>query len=291
MKKRGLGSGFGGLISPAPTDRTALQEVPVAAIIPNPSQPRASFNQAALDELTDSIKQHGILQPLVVTRLHTGDYQLIAGERRLRAAKQAGLETVPVVIKEASAQQQLELALIENIQRADLDPIEEARAYAMLEDQFGLKHGEIAQRVGKSRSTISETLGLLKLPLQVQEMVSAGRLAPGHANALARLRDAQKEIAAARHIAEQGLSVRGAERYVAQLQAVDGRELAFPQQHQSSHLTATATSEDESVVRTLEERLNGMRVQLIRSGRGGRLVIHFDDEEMLNSLYDRLMAL
>ncbi|HEX6290807.1 MAG TPA: ParB/RepB/Spo0J family partition protein [Herpetosiphonaceae bacterium] len=287
MRKRGLGSGFGGLIAPAPTEQAALQEVSVAAIVPNPHQPRAVFDPAALDELTESIKQHGILQPLVVTRLSSGDYQLIAGERRLRAARQAGLDAVPVVIKEASAQQQLELALIENIQRADLDPIEEARAYAMLEDQFGLKHGEIAQRVGKSRSTISETLGLLKLPLEVQEMVSAGRLTPGHANILVGLRDPQKEIAAARHIAEQGLSVRRTEQYIAQLSMADGRELASSKKHQPNR----ATPEDESVVRTLEEHLNGVRVQLVRTGRGGRLVIHFDDEEMLSGLYDRLMGL
>jgi ParB family transcriptional regulator, chromosome partitioning protein len=290
MRKRGLGTGFGGLISPTANGQSALQEVPVGAIVPNPSQPRGVFEQGALDELAESIRQHGILQPLVVTRLPDGDYQLVAGERRLRAAKQAGLETVPVVIKEVSAQQQLELALIENIQRADLDPIEEARAYAMLEDQFGLKHGEIGQRVGKSRSTISETLGLLKLPVEVQELVSSGKLTAGHANVVAGLRNARQEIAAARHIAEQGLSVRRAQQYVAQLSAADGRELA-PTKREQTHSVESATPEDESVVRALEERLEGMRVQLIRSGRGGRLVIHFDDEEMLSSLYDRLMSL
>jgi ParB family chromosome partitioning protein len=291
MRKRGLGSGFGGLIAPVPTEQAALQEVPVTTIVPNPSQPRAVFDQAALDELAGSIKQHGILQPLVVTRAANGDYQLIAGERRLRAAKQAGLETVPVVIKEVSAQQQLELALIENIQRADLDPIEEARAYALLEDQFGLKHGEIAQRVGKSRSTISETLSLLKLPSEVQELVSGGRITAGHASAIAGLRNDQKEIAAARYIAEQGLSVRRTEQYVAQLNAADGRELAPNKKQQQSRTPPYATTEDEAVVRALEERLDGMRVQLIRSERGGRLVLHFDDEEMLSSLYDRLMSM
>jgi ParB family chromosome partitioning protein len=291
MRKRGLGSGFGGLITPVPTEQAALQEVPVMTIVPNPSQPRATFDPTALNELTDSIRQHGILQPLVVTRLANGEYQLIAGERRLRAAKQAGLEMVPVVIKEVSAQQQLELALIENIQRADLDPIEEARAYALLEDQFGLKHGEIAQRVGKSRSTISETLGLLKLPPEVQELVSGGRITPGHASAVAGLRNPQQEIAAARYIAEQGLSVRRAEQYVAQLNTAGGRELASTSKKQQSRTAPYRTAEDESVVRALEECLEGMRVQLIRSERGGRLVIHFDDEEMLSSLYDRLMSL
>lgn len=283
-RKRGLGSGFGGLITPTQATPGELQQVAVAAIRPNPHQPRIAFAQAALDELSASIKEHGLLQPLVVTRLEDGDYQLIAGERRLRAAKQAGLQAVPVVIKDVSEQQQLELALIENIQRADLDPIESARAYAVLEDQFGLTHGEIAQRVGKSRSTISETLSLLKLPVEVQTMVSAGQLTTGHASVLVSLRNARQQAEVARHIAGQGLSVRRAEQYVGQLSAA-GKELAPAAKEDLS-----ATYEDEAVVKALEQQL-GLRVQLNRSGRGGRLVIHFDNEEMLSNLYDRLMAL
>jgi ParB family transcriptional regulator, chromosome partitioning protein len=283
-KKRGLGSGFGGLIAPVVSNNAQLQEVPVVAIVPNPQQPRLSFDQTALEELAASIAQHGLLQPLVVTPLPDGDYQLIAGERRLRAARLAGLTSVPVVIKDVSAQEQLELALIENVQRADLDPIEEARAYAVLEDQFGLRHGEIAQRVGKSRSTITETLGLLKLPLPVQELVSAGRLTAGHARVVASLGHEQHEIAAAQHIAAAGLSVRGAEAYVTQLQASAGKKLA-PSNNQYS-----ATAEDRAIVKALEEHLGGVHVKLIRSGQGGRLLIHFDNEEMLNSLYDRLTS-
>ncbi len=288
MKKRGLGSSFGGLIAPIATAPSELQEVPVNAITANPSQPRLAFDQAALDELAASIKQHGVLQPLVVTRLNSSSYQLIAGERRLRAAKLAGLQAVPVVIKEVSAQQQLELALIENVQRADLDPLEEARAYAVLEDQFGLKQGEIAQRVGKSRATISETLSLLKLPHEVQELVSAGQLTPGHASTLVALRNPAKEVAAARHIAEHGLSVRKAEQYVASVsrQRDVGKELA-PKNFRRAH---GATIEDRAIVQALEERLHGKRVELVRSGDGGRLVIYFDNEEMLTSLYDLLMA-
>lgn len=283
-RKRGLGSGFGGLITPVSTTAGELQQVALAQITPNPHQPRIAFDQVALDELAASIKEHGLLQPLVVTRLEQGDYQLIAGERRLRAARLAGLQTVPVVIKDVSQQQQLELALIENIQRADLDPIESARAYAVLEDQFGLKHGEIAQRVGKSRSTISETLSLLKLPVEVQSMVSARQLTPGHASVLVGLRNARQQADAARHIADQGLSVRRAEQYVGQLSAA-GKELA-----PAATREPTATYEDVAVVKALEQQL-GLRVQLSRAGRGGRLMIHFDNEEMLSNLYDRLMAL
>jgi ParB family chromosome partitioning protein len=288
MKKRGLGSSFGGLIAPLTTAAAELQEVPVDAVVPNPSQPRLAFNHAALEELAASIKEHGVLQPIVVTRLNSHAYQLIAGERRLRAARLAGLEQVPVVIKEVSAQQQLELALIENVQRADLDPIEEARAYAVLEDQFGLKQGEIAQRVGKSRTTVSETLSLLKLPNEVQELVSAGQLTAGHASTLVPLRDARKEVAAARYIAAHGLSVRKAEAYVTSLAAEEGPGKQLAQA--SRRRLSTATVEDRAIVQALEERLDGKRVELVRAGRGGRLVIHFDNEEMLSSLYDLLMA-
>ncbi len=289
MKKRGLGSSFGGLISPIATSAAELQEVPVAAINPNPNQPRVAFDEQALAELAASIKEHGVLQPLVVTRLNSHTYQLIAGERRLRAAKLSGLELVPVVIKEVSPQQQLELALIENIQRADLDPIEEARAYAVLEEQFALTQGAIAQRVGKSRATISETLSLLKLPHDVQALVSAGRLTAGHASTLVSLRNPDKISQTAREIVEQGLSVRKAEQYVAQLQGEQavGKEIA-PVKPRSPHSAQPATPEDEVIVKALEERLEGKRVELIRLGRGGRLVIHFDNEEMLSSLYDLL---
>lgn len=290
MKKRGLGSSFGGLISPITTSASELQEVPVAAIIPNPNQPRLAFDQSALEELASSIKAHGVLQPLVVTRLNSNTYQLIAGERRLRAAKLGGLELVPVVIKEVSPQQQLELALIENIQRADLDPIEEARAYAVLEDQFGLTQGVIAQRVGKSRTTISETLSLLKLPNEVQELVSAGRLTAGHASTLVALRDSAKITTVAREIVDQGLSVRKAEQYVAQFNnnKAAGKEIA-PSKSRVTRSALAATPEDEVIVKALEERFEGKRVELIRSGPGGRLVIHFDNEEMLSSLYDLLI--
>lgn len=280
-KKRGLGSGFGGLIASVSSTTSELQQVALAEVVPNPHQPRLAFDQAALDELAASIKEHGLLQPLVVTRLDNGDYQLIAGERRLRAAKQAGLNTVPVVIKDVSEQQQLELALIENIQRADLDPMEEARAYAVLEDQFKLKHDDIARRVGKSRSTISETLGLLKLPVEVQTLVSQGKLTMGHASLLVSLRDDRKATEAARTIAEQGLSVRKAEQLVAQVRA-PGKEIASPRPQQA------ATTEDQSVVKELEDRF-GLHVQLMRHGRGGRLIFHFDNEEMLSSLYDQLI--
>jgi len=292
-KKRGLGTGFGGLVAAIGPQNGELLEVPIGAIEPNPQQPRVSFDPAALAELADSIRQHGLLQPLIATRLGNGDYQLIAGERRLRAAKLAGLSTVPVVLKEASQQQQLELALIENLQRADLDPIEAARAYAVLEDQFGLTHERIAERVGKSRSTVSETLGLLKLPHDVQALVSAGKLSAAHAAKLVALRDDRAATSVAHAVVEQGLSVRAAERYIDGLRAAPGVELARRRGNLRRATPEASTSlpdrpEDEAIVKQLEQRL-GLRVHLHRSGAGGRLVLHFDNEEMLSGLYEWLV--
>lgn len=286
MKKRGLGSGLGGLLSVESTEERGLREVPLAAIMPNPHQPRAAFDQVALQELADSIRQHGVLQPPVVMQLPSGDYQLIAGERRVRAAKLVGLQTVPVVIKDVSPQAQLELALIENIQRADLDPIEEARAYATLESQFKLTHGQIAERVGKSRSTISELLGLLRLPPEVQELVAAKQLTTGHASRLVALRDAQLQQAAAEHIVTNGLTVRQAEVYLTQLRD----HAASSTRRRTSPTQPEASAEDGALIRELEALLGGMRVQLIRAGNGGRLVIHFDNEEMLENVLERLSS-
>lgn len=284
MKKRGLGSGLGGLLSVEPVDEGGLREVPVAAIVPNPHQPRAVFDDTALQELAESIRQHGVLQPPVVIQLPSGDYQLIAGERRVRAAKQAGLQTIPIVIKDVTPQAQLELALIENIQRADLDPIEEARAYATLETQFKLTHGEIAERVGKSRSTISELLGLLRLPPEVQELVSAKRLSTGHASRLVALRDPQRQRAAAAHIIDHGLSVRQAEAYVSQLR--NGGSVTTASRVKAQ--PAASSPDDAALVRELEALLGGMRVVLARDGRRGRLIVHFDNEEMLQNILERL---
>ena len=290
MKKRGLGSGLGGLLAVEPVGERGLREVPLAVIVPNPHQPRLAFDPTALDELAASMREHGVLQPPVVMQLPNGDYQLIAGERRVRAAKLAGLDTVPVVVKDVSPQAQLELALIENIQRADLDPIEEARAYAALEDQFNMTHSEIAKRVGKSRSTVSELLGLLRLPTSVQELVSTRRLTTGHASRLVALRDAQRQTAAAQHIAEHGLSVRQAETYLANL-----HDAAATASRPASALSPTrpsqaSTADDAALVRELESLLGGMRVHVARNEVGGKLVIHFDDEDMLQQVLERLAA-
>lgn len=282
-RRRGLGTGLGGLIaSEAPDETTGLREVPVAAILPNPHQPRGRFADEALEELATSIREHGILQPLVVTELPGGDYQLIAGERRWRAARRANLSTVPVVVKEATPQQQLELALIENIQRADLDALEEARAYRALADEFNLTHEQIAQRVGKSRPLITQMLGLLKLPLPVQELVSQGTLSMGHVRPLLTLKTEQEQRDAARLIVEHGMNARQAE-------ALVGRWRTEQTGPRTSAEEDRPTPEDDAVVENMQ-RVLGIRVQLRRSGMGGRLVLFWDDEEMLDALYQRLIA-
>ncbi len=280
-RRRGLGTGLGGLIAADVTRETAgLREIPVAAVLPNPHQPRGRFADNALEDLAASIREHGVLQPLVVTELAGGDYQLIAGERRWRAARRAGLVTVPVVIKEATPQQQLEIALIENIQRADLDAIEEARAYRALADEFDLTHEQIAQRVGKSRSLITQMIGLLKLPTPVQELVSNGDLSMGHVRPLLTLKTEVAQRDAARIIVERGMNARQAEALAAQWRT------QTPDAAQNS-ADERISPEDKAVTDNMQRSL-GVRVHLRRSGKGGRIVLFWDDEEMLDALYQRL---
>jgi ParB family chromosome partitioning protein len=282
-RRRGLGSGLGGLLSAEQeAPQAGLREVPVAAIVPNPHQPRTQFDETALEELAQSIREHGLLQPLLVTELASGDYQLIAGERRWRAASRAKLETVPVVVKEATPQQQLELALIENIQRADLDAIEEARAYRALADEFALTHEQIAARVGKSRPLVTQMLGLLKLPPPIQELISNGTLALGHVRPLLTLKETGLQASAAQSIVRQGLNARQAEALVARLRDT-------PSHTQQLVADTPVAPEDQAVVEQVQRTL-GVRAQLRRSGRGGRLVLFWDDEEMLDALYQRLIA-
>jgi len=280
-RRRGLGSGLGGLISSTPDiPSSGLRDVPVDAVVPNPHQPRTHFDEHALEELAASIREHGLLQPLVVTELVSGDYQLIAGERRWRAVRSAGLATVPVIVKEATPQQQLELALIENIQRADLDPIEEARAFRALVDDFGLTHEQIAQRIGKSRPLVTQMLGLLRLPGPIQELVSCGALSLGHVRPLLTLPDTAAQERAATSMVQQGMNARQAESYVNQL-----RVQPEPIEHEK--VTSAGNLENDAVVDALQRAL-GVRVVLRRSGRKGQLILFWDDEETLNGLCQRL---
>lgn len=271
----GLGKGLGALI---PGGRPGVQEVGVGEIVPNPRQPRHVIEPAALEELVASIRQHGVLQPLVVAEAGEGDarYQLIAGERRWRAAQAAGLTRVPVVVKEATPQQMLELALVENIQRADLNPLEEAAAYRQLVDEFGLTQEQVAQRVGRNRVSVANALRLLNLPDLVKEALAARRISEGHARALLGLGGAGLEAALAR--VEAGLSVRETEELVRRA----GRTWTVKRGGRSA----------SPEVRALEEQLRAAlstKVNLFRTAKGGKLVIHFYSDEELDTLYDRLV--
>ncbi|GAC1548250.1 MAG: ParB/RepB/Spo0J family partition protein [Herpetosiphon sp.] len=279
MSKRGLGSGLSSLLSTTERPRSAgLREVAVAAIVPNPHQPRLEWNEAALHDLCESVREHGILQPLVVMSLPGGDYQLIAGERRWRAAGIVGLATVPVIVKQASPQEQLELALIENIQRADLHAVEEARAYQALIDEFELTQDEVARRVGKSRTLVAQMLGVLKLPPEVQQEISAGRLKLGHVRPLVVLKDAAVQQAAAAEIARQGMTAREAEAYAADLKEEVAR---------GHHARPKTVPADDAVVARLQAA-TGSRVEVFRRGQRGRITIHFENEAALEQIVDGL---
>ncbi len=250
-------------------------EVAIGSIVPNPHQPRLHFDEAKLAELSDSIKEHGILQPLIVTKTATG-YELIAGERRLQAAKRAGLATVPVVVKEVGNQEKLELAIIENIQRHDLNPIEEAKAYLRLAEEFGLQQEDVAKKMGKSRSTVANTLRLLTLPVEIQRAVIEGKLSEGHAKALLAIDNSEKQRALFELIIKEELTVRETEE--------KARSVAV-----RSHIrTARETSpEVQAKEEWLTEQL-GTKVKIQSRGKGGKILIEYYSPEELNTILGRM---
>jgi len=279
-----LGRGLSALIPPGEAGGArpiGVTEIPVDRVLPNPHQPRHAFDPEALDELAKSIRTHGMLQPLVVTQ--AGDrYQIIAGERRWRAAQLAGLRGVPVVIKETTPQQMLALALVENIQRADLNPLEEAGAYRQLMDEFGLTQDQVAEQVGKSRAAVANIVRLLKLPGEVKEALAAGLISEGHARALLALPTAVTQQQALATIQRHDLNVRQAESLV--------RRLLGEADEAGARAAAPALSpQDREVVDRFERRL-GTRVNLVRGRRGGRLVIHFYSEEEFQAIYQAVLG-
>ena len=281
-RRAGLGRGLDALIPGGETPQPdgGVRHVAVGQIAPNPRQPRSSLDPDGLSELAESIREHGIIQPLIVsTGEIAGQYTLIAGERRLMAARQAGLEYVPVIIREASDQERLELALIENLQRTDLNPLDEAQAYHMLVEEFDLSHEEIAARIGKKRPTVTNTLRLLNLPAVVRQALADGQISEGHARVLLALSTAQGQEAALQAILTRGLSVRQTEELVRMM---------------SGHRpTRPASIEADPEILALEERLRsslGTRVNLSRRRKGGTLVIHFYSDEELNSIIDKIIG-
>ncbi len=273
-RKRGLGKGLDALI---PGDASAsgegIRRVSLDQIAPNPRQPRRAFPETALEELAASIREHGILQPLVVTPDPAGDgYLLIAGERRLQAARRAGLDSVPVIVRLADERQGLELALVENLQRDDLNPLEAAEGYRQLVEDFSLSHDEVARQVGRSRSAVSNAMRLLRLPATVRQLLATGRLSEGHARALLPLPSPQAQAAAAETVVKRGLNVRQTEDLV---QRLTGRR--------SKPGRARRRSPEEADVEQRLRQALGTKVSL-RSGRkGGSLVIHYYSQEELET--------
>jgi ParB family transcriptional regulator, chromosome partitioning protein len=270
----GLGRGLSALI-PQRDDQSGTVELPISAVTTNPYQPRQAFEEAQLNELAASIAEHGVLQPILVTET-AGGYRLIAGERRLRAAQIAGLERIPALVRSADDASQLAWALIENLQRSDLNALEEANAFRRLVDEFGLSHDDVASRVGKSRSAVANTLRLLDLAPQVKDALVRGAISEGHARAIAGLSDHDQQASVSMDVESRGLSVRQTEEIVRRMRAERPRK---------------APRERAADVDRLESALRdslATKVTINTARKGGRITIEYYDEEDLERLYERL---
>ncbi len=280
-KSRGLGRGLDALLPQKP-EETGLQEVPVTSIAPNPRQPRQKIDPEQLSELAASIREHGVLQPLVITKAPPGEphaYYLVAGERRWRAAQIAGLEKVPVVVRDVSPVDMLEWALVENIQREDLNPLEEAQAYRTLMDEFGMTQEAVARRVGKSRAAVANVVRLLNLPDFARQALAEGRITEGHARALLSLESEEQQRLLMEAVIEKGLSVRQTE------------SLAQKLRNAAAEADRGSRNALDVELRRLAERMQeslGTKVELMRGRKGGRIVIHFYSDEELEAIYRRL---
>ena len=279
-KRHALGKGLSALIPEAPEPKRAPVDVDIDLLSPNRFQPRAQMDETALEDLTGSIRANGIIQPIVV-RPVDGRYEIIAGERRWRAAQRAGLLRVPIVVREVAAGQEttlLEIALVENVQRADLNPIEEAAAYRRLTEEFGRTQEEIAGAVGKDRTSVANTLRLLRLPEELRAEIASRRLSMGHARALLGLTDEAAQRRIGREVIARGLSVRETEALVRRLSSGGGKTPAKP-------------AKQDVHTRAAEERLRltlGTQVRIVRKGTRGRIEVDFASEDELIRIYDLL---
>ncbi|MGZ5431745.1 MAG: ParB/RepB/Spo0J family partition protein [Thermoanaerobaculia bacterium] len=291
-QKKALGRGLGALIPSRPVEQppppppaqtgSGLAMIPIDQISPNPYQPRKTFNDASIEELARSVREHGIIQPIVVTRIGDHKYRLVAGERRFRAAQKAGLDSIPVVIKETMADgDALQIALIENIQREDLNPIEEAYAYHQLHEEFQLTQEEISKRVGKERSTVANFLRLLKLPDSVKKLLAAGQLSMGHARAILAVDSPKKQEQLAERVVKRNLNVRQTEMLAAET-ANRGADKAEQPEKEKDVFTRDA---EERLARTLRSK-----VEIDRKRRGGVIHIRFGSEDELIRLVEELMG-
>jgi ParB family transcriptional regulator, chromosome partitioning protein len=279
-RAHGLGRGLSALIPQRHEGRSGPTEIALASIRPNPNQPRRRFGEAEMGTLIASIREHGVLQPILVTETLEG-YQLVTGERRVRAATAAGLDRIPAIVRDLDDQQRLEVALVENLQREDLDPIEAAHGFRRLVDDFGFTHEQIALRVGRARSTVANTLRLLDLAPVVQAAIAEGRISEGHGRALGGLSvEHQDHVLGA--VVDQDLSVRQTEELV--------RRLREPKSVDSPATETPEPTRDQDLERVEEDlrRALGTKVSLARSRRGGRIVIEYYSDEELGRLYERL---
>jgi ParB family chromosome partitioning protein len=275
MSAFGLGRGLDSLIPIGDEEMKPVasdSEIDINIVDPNPMQPRTSFDEAPLAELAASIREYGILQPLLVSTAEKGRFQLIAGERRLRAAKLAGLARVPVIIRTLDEQKKLELAIIENVQRENLSPIEAALSYRRLMDEFGLTQEDVAAKVGKARSTIANSLRLLSLPAEIKQGLMEGKITEGHARSIVAIEDREAQIAFYHRIISEGLNVRQAEK------------------HAKTPNSRVVTQKDPNV-KAAEKKLSqavGTKVKIVTKGTGGKVVIEFYDAEDLDRIYKKI---
>lgn len=276
-QRQALGRGLEALIPGAGTEEPGIRQIPLDTIRSSPNQPRKLFDDSKLKELAASIRSHGVLAPVLLRQTEDG-YELVAGERRFRAAQMAGIQSIPAIMKEVSNSEMLELALIENIQREDLNPIEEAEVYRRLTEEFGLSQEEVARRVGRDRSSVANALRLLRLPARIQQDLMAGALTAGHARALLALEAVSEQLRLREQIVKRGLTVRAAESLIRRLKArpvsrrVQGGRL-------SPHVSA------------LEDRLRQRlitKVAVVPAGRGGRIELHYFSDEDLTRLVEAI---
>ncbi|HYK95212.1 MAG TPA: ParB/RepB/Spo0J family partition protein [Candidatus Dormibacteraeota bacterium] len=278
-RPHGLGRGLAALIPQRSSTTTGSIEIPLARIVENPRQPRLRMDDAALEGLATSIREHGVLQPILVTETIDG-YQLVAGERRVRAARLAGLERIPAIVRQLADRQQLELALVENLQREDLDAIEAAHGYRQLIDEFAFTQEDLATRVGRARSTVANTLRLLELHQAVQDAVADRRISEGHARALGGL-DTHGQARVLDTVVGEDLSVRQTEELV--------RRLREPRLAHAPAAPAIADPDVERFEEDLRQSL-GTKVRLTRTRRGGRIVIEYYGDDELTRIYQRLVG-
>ncbi len=282
MEKKALGKGLGALLPPPrvspPAEMADVQRIRLEDIVPNRYQPRHVFPEDELAELAASIKESGVLQPIIVRRKGDGTYELIAGERRWRASKQAGLDTIPVVIKNCTDQESLLLALVENLQREDLNPIETARAYSRMINEFGLTQDAIAVKVGRDRSSVANFVRLNQLHPEIQQLVETGSLSTGHAKAILGLSSPEDQLRVGKVAASTALSVRETEKLVAR--SLEGKK---------RHAKPGRNSSWADLEARLQKRL-GTKVTIQPQKQGGKLVIHYFSKEELDGVVEILLG-